>query len=213
MTEFPNVNLENFGEHINNYEIKRYASLYGNIPFFNTFPKTYQNQLFDILNNQVDRVNSLDKLNKYTKDLDIANVIEAGIYEFSLLYSYKNNLNNDFISSVYNDKFNEIIDNFNKKSSINNKTLLSRITNGELNGQELAFLTPQQMHPDNWKTEIQKKEKIEYMRTNRASTNLYRCNDCGERKCIVYQIQLRSSDEPSTLLCTCLVCYKTFKVS
>jgi len=211
--EFPNVNLDNFGEHIDKYEVKRYASVYDNIPLLNTFPKAYPAQLFDLLNDHVDRVDSLDKLNRYTKDMDISNMIEAGVYEFALLYSYKNNLNKDFISSVYKDKLTEILDNLNRKSSINNRTLANHLTSGEMNPQEMAFLSPQQMHPDNWKTEIQKKEKIEYMRTNRASTNLYRCNDCGERKCIVYQSQVRSADEGSTQFVTCLVCYKTFKIS
>jgi len=140
-------------------------------------------------------------------------MIEAGVYEFALLYSYKNNLNKDFISSVYKDKLTEILDNLNRKSSLNNRTLVNHLMSGEMNPQEIAFLSPQQMHPDNWKTEIQKKEKIEYTRENRASTNMYKCNDCGERKGIVYQIQTRSSDEAMTNFYTCLVCYKTFKVS
>jgi DNA-directed RNA polymerase subunit M/transcription elongation factor TFIIS len=211
--DFPNVNLDNFGEHIAKYEIKRYASVYDNIPLLNTFPKAYPAQLFDLLNDHVDRVDSLDKLNRYTKDMDTSNMIEAGIYEFALLYSYKNNLNKDFISSVYNDKLAEILENLNRKSSVNNRTLLSHLLNGEIDPQEIAFLSPRQMHPDNWKTEIQKKEKIEYTRANRASTNMYKCNDCGERKGIIYQIQLRSADEPMSSLYTCLVCYKTFKVS
>lgn len=210
--EFPNVNLDNFGDHVGKYEVKRFASVYDSIPFINIFPDAYPGFLFDVLNDNVNRIDTLDRLTKYTKNMDLSNQIEAGIYEFALLYSYKNDLNKEFISSVYNDKASEILANFDKKSSVNNKTLVNRLTSGEMVGQEIAFLSPQQLHPGNWKSEIEKKERVEYTKANRASTNMYKCNDCGERKCIVYQMQTRSSDEPMTQFCTCLVCYKTFKV-
>ena len=45
---------------------------------------------------------------------------------------------------------------------------------------------------------------------NMATTDLYKCYKCGERKATSYQMQVRSADEPMTIFVTCLVCYNTF---
>lgn len=210
--EFPNVNLDNFGEHIDEYKSKRSASVYNSIPFMETFPNSYPSHLFDLLNEHVDRVETLEKFTKYTKNMDLSNELEAGVYEFALSYAYKNDLNKEFISSIYRDKTNEILENFDKNTSINNKTLLKSVLGNEIKAQEVAYMSPKEMCPENWKVQVEKRQKIEHTREHKASTNMYKCHDCGERKCIIYQMQTRSSDEGFTVYATCLVCYKTFKV-
>ncbi|KAE8125553.1 hypothetical protein FH972_020344 [Carpinus fangiana] len=40
----------------------------------------------------------------------------------------------------------------------------------------------------------------------KASTNMFQCSQCRERKCIYYQLQTRSADEPMTTYVTCVNC-------
>ena len=177
--EFPNVNIDNFDEHIDEYKSKRSASVYNSIPFMETFPNSYPSFLFDLLNEHVDRVDTLEKFTKYTTDMDLSNELEAGIYEFALSYAYKNDLNKEFISSIYHDKTNEILENFDKNSSVDNKTLLKGVLSGEVVAQRVAYMVPKEMCPENWKVQVEKKQKIQYMKEHRASTDTYKCHDCG----------------------------------
>ena len=40
----------------------------------------------------------------------------------------------------------------------------------------------------------------------KASTNMFQCSWCWKRKCICYQLQTRSADEPMTTYVTCVNC-------
>lgn len=46
---------------------------------------------------------------------------------------------------------------------------------------------------------------------NQASTDMFRCGKCGERKCKYYQKQTRSADEPMTTFVTCVNCNNHWK--
>jgi transcription elongation factor S-II len=44
-----------------------------------------------------------------------------------------------------------------------------------------------------------------------ASTDMFLCNKCKNRKCMYYQLQTRSADEPMTTFVTCTVCNNRWK--
>eukprot|EP00955_Chlamydomonas_euryale_P096490 365014-Chlamydomonas_euryale.AAC.14 len=44
-----------------------------------------------------------------------------------------------------------------------------------------------------------------------ASTDMFQCSKCRQRKCTYYQMQTRSADEPMTTFVTCVNCNNRWK--
>jgi DNA-directed RNA polymerase subunit M/transcription elongation factor TFIIS len=159
----------------------------------------------------LERVQNQLKINSYVNNINIAYKIETSVFEFSLIYCLNNNLSNNFLKSVYDDKINNIIENLNINSKLNNKTLLDYILNDKINPSYIAFLSPSQLDPEKWIFLIKKKEYREWRENNISYSDTYKCGRCGERKCKVSQYQTRGADEPMTVFVTCLICYNSFK--
>jgi DNA-directed RNA polymerase subunit M/transcription elongation factor TFIIS len=161
---------------------------------------------------KINRVDTYGKLCDIFMDPVIARKIELGIFEFALTNVLMKNLKKKFAISSYYDKANEIISNLTADNHINNTTLLNKIENGEIKPQMVAFMSPAQIHPDRWRELLQKQNRQIEAETNRATTDMYKCRKCGERKMTMYELQTRSADEPTTKFFTCIVCYNTFTI-
>uniref|UniRef100_A0A6C0ACE0 TFIIS-type domain-containing protein n=1 Tax=viral metagenome TaxID=1070528 RepID=A0A6C0ACE0_9ZZZZ len=163
------------------------------------------------LDKEVSRGVSILKLNNFIQDHNKSLKIEESIFEYSLIYSRNNSLAEDLICAVYEDKLQDIINNLNPKSSIKNNYLLEAIKTEKVEASKIGFMTPSELFPKTWEKIIQKREYQKNKAENLASTDLYKCYKCGERKCKVTQMQTRSADEPMTTFVNCLVCGFTFK--
>lgn len=150
-------------------------------------------------------------INKFIKNMSMSKELENGIFDYTIVYSTLEELLESMFESIYNSKLHSILDNLNPKSPLKNKILLEQIKNKYHKPYNIAFLTPQQLFKENWLTLIKKKEFIEYKTKNMATTDLYKCGKCKERKCTVFQLQTRSADEPMTTFVNCTVCGFTFK--
>ena len=159
----------------------------------------------------INRAENQIKLNEILHDIDIALKIELSIFEFTLIYCLNNNLNDNFIRAVYEDKLNSIIANLTDTKNINNKTLKKDLLSNKINPSYVAFMSPAQLHPQKWLYWVKKKEYKEIRENSIVYSDAYKCFKCGERKTKVTQAQTRSADEPMTTFVTCLVCYNTFK--
>lgn len=159
----------------------------------------------------LNRAENQIKLNEILFDIDISLKIELSIFEFSLIYCLNNNLNNNFIKAVYEDKLNSIIANLTDIKNINNKTLKKDLLSNKINPTYVAFMSPAQLHPQKWLYWVKKKEYKEIRENSIVYSDAYKCFKCGERKTKVTQAQTRSADEPMTTFVTCLICYNTFK--
>ncbi|CAH6421496.1 Transcription elongation factor TFIIS [uncultured virus] len=183
----------------------KYASELKPLKYISENSIDMQKALFLMKN--IDRNNSIKLLSDFLMDIDASIEIEAGIFEFTIVYTTIKNMIKTIIPAIYNDKLNDIIKNINDDNSYIKRRILKRT----INLQEVAFLSPQQLNPENWKILLRKNELREYKKKNMAATDLYKCFKCGNRKCSVMQLQVRSADEPMTTFVTCLVCYNTFK--
>lgn len=161
------------------------------------------------LNRAVSRSQNVINLSEIIENLDIAFLIEAGIYEYSLIYCIANNYSPSLMSAIYDDRYTNIV--YELKNKDINGTLLTKLKSKEIDPQELAFMDPHDINPENWDELIRKRKLIEYKKNNIAATDLYKCYQCGERKCQVRQVQTRGADEPMTLFITCLVCHNEFR--
>lgn len=110
---------------------------------------------------------------------------------------------------LYVDKVKSLLLNLDKKSNVKNLYLLKRLKKGEFKAHELAFMTPQEIFPENWKDLIAakiKRDKNEGEIDLSAATDEFFCFKCKKRKCSYYQMQTRSADEPMTTFVTCMLC-------
>ncbi len=151
------------------------------------------------------------KLSNLLMDVDIGLKIELSIFEYALIYCQNHQFTIQFIKSVYEDKYNDIVSNIIDTPGINNKNFKNLILNNTINPSYVAFLSPAQLHPDKWQYYIKKKEYIEQRENNISYSDAYKCYKCGESKAKITQAQTRSADEPMTTFVTCLVCHNTFK--
>ncbi|CAI5512412.1 unnamed protein product [Closterium sp. Naga37s-1] len=113
----------------------------------------------------------------------------------------------------YKNKFRSI--SFNLKDP-SNPDLRRRVLLGDVSAVDLAVMSPEDMASDSRKREneeVKRKKTFEAMRgqTMGATTDMFKCGKCNQRKTTYFQMQTRSADEPMTTYVTCLVCQNRWK--
>lgn len=156
----------------------------------------------DIDDVYINRNDVFQHLCRLTTDTHIAILIEAGIFEYTLVYIYVNNISYDIGTGIYLNKYRDIVRIF----ELPNKYILKKLHKGEIHKQKLAFLTPQELDPKKWKEIIAKQELIKNRKNNIVVTDIYKCKKCGERKCTISEMQTRGADESTTIFICCVVC-------
>lgn len=147
----------------------------------------------------------------FITDKKITKKIETSLYNFATEYVEKNNIDPTLIESIYNDKKEDLLKNINPESELNNKKFLSRILDKKIDHNSIAFLDPSDIDPEYWESTINKLQLREDKSKNIATTDMFTCGKCKEKKCTVHQMQTRSADEPMTVFVTCMECGHTFK--
>ena len=160
----------------------------------------------------------LDKAKKCKNNKNIAENIEKGIYNNTIIKCREKNIickwDNEMFKSLYLKKGISICSNLDQESYIKNKRLILRLIENEFQPHEIVFMTPQEQFPENWKDLIDEKEKIEkvlYEKDTGGATDQFKCSKCKKRECSYYELQTRSADEPMTIFVTCLNCGKRWK--
>ncbi|XP_056172203.1 transcription elongation factor TFIIS-like [Syzygium oleosum] len=87
---------------------------------------------------------------------------------------------------------------------------------GHVKPERLLKMTTEEMASDERQLQNQQiKEKAlskcELGAAPKATTDQFKCDRCGERKCTYYQMQTRSADEPMTTYVTCVNCNNYWK--
>jgi hypothetical protein len=101
----------------------------------------------------IDRDVGLCKLLNVTHDIVLCNKIEMSVIKFTIRYCDTSNICISKANSIYENKLNSLIKNLDPNSSVGNKKLLKRIKRGKINPSDLAFLSPKELFPSNWKIE------------------------------------------------------------
>lgn len=153
----------------------------------------------------INRSEGIFKLNSILLNLDISKNIEAGIFEYSLINVHTNNFKYDLVYAIYQDKLQNICHDLTKS-----EVLKQNVESGRLKPKIIAFMTQSQLCPDKWDDILTKKRMIEEKAKNIATTDLYKCHKCGQRKSTVRYLQTRCADEPMTIFVTCCNCHNTF---
>lgn len=154
------------------------------------------------------------------KELDnkISRAVEKDIYNSTIDYASKNNINKSWNSTtfkmIYLSRIRSFYTNLKSDSYVQNLTFKERILNSEIDYKNISKLSNHEVHPLKWADFIKKKietEKLKYELKPEAMTDMFKCTKCGSRSCTYYEMQTRSADEPMTQFITCLDCNNNWK--
>lgn len=111
-------------------------------------------------------------------------------------------------NTEYKSKYRKI--SFNLKDTKNRKLRMA-VLHKHIPPSELLNLSDKELANDELKKtreEVHQKMTRDAMPYNKqeASTNMFKCGKCKERKCTYFQMQTRSADEPLTTFVSCVNC-------
>lgn len=185
----------------------KYASELLPIDFLTDNIKSIPKNIIMLVRNDANRNDTIKKLSEVTGNFTTAVYIEAGIFEFTLVYAATKNITKELLTAIYNDKVNELSINLDTN---NNKTLLKSIENGTVKAQMVAFMKPHELDPESWEGVMRKHNLKEDKKKNIACVDTYMCPRCKQSRCKMMQLQLRSADEGIQTCLTCINCYHRF---
>lgn len=133
--------------------------------------------------------------------------------ELSIYRKLKKDTRSDFPNDKFKQEYLEVafnlIENLDPEGCVGNSYLLPRVMKGDIDVDNLAYMSNQELFPPKW-DEIVKKRLEEIKHENEeneaVTTDMFKCGNCKQRKCQYYQMQTRSSDEPMTCFITCMNC-------
>jgi DNA-directed RNA polymerase subunit M/transcription elongation factor TFIIS len=149
----------------------------------------------------------------------LARDLEIGIFNWTLQQSDRLKIGKSYANprfvAIYVSKARSVLSNLDADTYIGNTTLLPRVLDGSLLPHEVPFLKPQDMFPERWKEVVELKvQKDEYAATVKpvAMTHQFKCRNCKNYECVYQEVQLRSADEASSIIVTCISCGNTWRV-
>lgn len=137
--------------------------------------------------------------------------IEISIFNAIICKATDKNLprrwNNPRFKSMYELKRDDILQNMDKTSTIQNTYIFNSLIKRQFLPHEIGFLRPQDLCPERWSVIIAESNRLKaipaHQRPQAFSTE-FKCPRCKTRKCTYTEVQTRSADEPMTIFVTCV---------
>jgi transcription elongation factor S-II len=134
----------------------------------------------------------------------IASKIENSIFKFTIEYATKEDT--PFLcEEIYKTKVVEILD------LLKNNTLVKNIQEGKLDPSKIAYMKPEILDPEKFKSLLDSREK-EKKKNDTVGTTVFKCSKCKKSRSKVTQKQTRAADEAPTTFVECLECGHTFRI-
>lgn len=138
-----------------------------------------------------------------TKCTKLGEYIEDQLHNYVTNYILVNSIDNDYYDNIYSCKLVEL------EKSFKMNDLEKKIKNKTISKENVVNLLPSQLNPDKWEQIIYKQNLLKEKQENMATSDIYECDVCHKRRCIVTQAQIRSADEPMTTFFKCVECGHT----
>lgn len=166
------------------------------------------------------RNTAVDKLKEFIEDESICERIEASVYEYTLEKAkercIKQDLGDMHCRRIYVNKLHQIYTNMDPESYVQNKFLLDRIVNEEIDVDRIAFLSPCELNYEAWKDMMSKQQAGEDFIQNAVlagtRTSEFTCGRCKANDCTYNFVNCRSLDEPAVCFISCLNCKKKWRI-
>ena len=148
-----------------------------------------------------------------------AKIINKSITDFLNTYCKNRNIStsmkNITYKNLYVSKARQLYHNLKTDSYINNKQIHKLLKNNKIKFNEISNYTYKQLYPQNWNKykqdlDILNKDISDFDKEVQT-TDAFTCPKCKKKKCVYYELQTRSSDEPMTIFITCLSCNHFFR--
>ena len=137
--------------------------------------------------------------------------------EYAISHGVSQNWDNQIFKNMYVQKSLGVISNIDKDSYIDNDSLFNRLTESkEFRPQDVPYLKPDKTFPKIWKDIVEsksKKDQYAYEVQYVPNASEIKCGKCKKNKVYFYEIQTRSADEPTSLICTCLNCGNRWRMN
>jgi transcription elongation factor S-II len=144
---------------------------------------------------------------------------EVGVFNWAVAKADERkvakNWRNPRFRSIYEARARSVVANLDPSSYIGNLRLASRLEEREFQPHDVAFMTNDHVFPERWKHVLDLKlQRDEYITNAQpaAMTDMFKCGRCKKRQCQYQSMQIRSSDEPSTIFVQCLVCSNRWRI-
>lgn len=177
---------------------------------FKKIRKLYLKRIVDVLCDEI----SLDK----EKIISFSSALEKSILIVTHNQCNSNGelikQNNDYTSAFlrfYESNMRTLLNNCKKNNYVGNIDFLSNIESESYDTNQIASLittSPQILFTKKNKKffdDIELRENVSYNKNININSQ-YKCKKCKENKCTMTMAQLRSADEPMSVLVTCLNC-------
>jgi len=159
--------------------------------------ESYRNTYIELFKTRLDSLNII---------LD-SSLLDLSIYDYTIKYIKLHNINDVLIEGIYKTKSNELL----RCLTSDNNYLIEELKNGNITIEDLPLIKPQVLNKKQWDNIVKRLEYIRFKKENMATTDIYQCKKCKDRKCHIYQAQTRSADEPMTTFVSCVTCGNNWK--
>ena len=153
--------------------------------------------------------NELTKiLKRKIKPKDILN-IEISIYNSTINYCKNNNIPCNWALPIFKDIYLQKAISIYGNIKYYSKHLIADIKSKKIKAEDIAYLKPQELNPQNWKELLNKYEdklKSAYETKMVSMSDKIVCRKCKSREIVYYEFQSRKADEGSSTAYTCLRC-------
>jgi DNA-directed RNA polymerase subunit M/transcription elongation factor TFIIS len=161
----------------------------------------------------IERKNSVKKIEPFFKKKIYAQDLERGIYDFTKSYCESDEKYLLMNISIYKDKLKDILFNLADKTNDTIESIIKDINNENISANCIAFKTPDELNRKKWSKIKERFEMTEAKLHELPTVEWRRCKICKGNKYFFDQMQTRSADEPMTTYYYCKTCKKVYKIN
>ena len=132
--------------------------------------------------------------------LEQKNRLYNSISVYADQYISDNRISVDYKCNIELEKYLNIKFNLNTSEKLKNELLKDDKI------EDIPWYEPYKLNNKLWQSYIDKLKKNQETKELMSAVNIFKCRQCGENKCMTYELQTRSNDEPMTTFIKCLVC-------